>query len=38
MYASARRILMSHLHTEYPHWDEQRIQREAAPRLSNGAV
>jgi hypothetical protein len=38
MYASARRMLLSHLRSEHANWDEQRIQREAARRLSHGAV
>jgi hypothetical protein len=38
MYASARRMLLSHLRAEHPDWDERRIQQEAARRLSHGAV
>jgi len=38
MYASARRMLLSHLRSEHADWDEPRIQREAARRLSHGAV
>jgi hypothetical protein len=38
MYASARRMLLSHLRAEHPDWEEERIQREAAGRLSHGAV
>jgi hypothetical protein len=37
MYASARRMLMSHLRAENPEWPEERILREAARRLSHGA-
>jgi hypothetical protein len=37
MYASARRMLMSHLRAEHKNWDETRIIREAARRLSHGA-
>lgn len=38
MYASARRMLLSHLRAEHPDWDERRISQEAARRLSHGAV
>ena len=38
MYAAARRMLMSHLRTENPTWDEDRVILEAARRLSHGAV
>jgi hypothetical protein len=38
MFASARRMLLSHLHAEHPDWDEARINHEAARRLSHGAV
>ena len=38
MYASARRMLLSHLRAEHPNWDETRREREAARRLSHGAV
>jgi hypothetical protein len=38
LYASARRMLISHLRTTHPDWDEQTIIREAARRLSHGAV
>ena len=38
MYASARRMLLSYLHSEHPDWDEARIQQEAARRLSHGAI
>ena len=37
MYASARRMLMSHLHAENPEWRQDQIIREAARRLSHGA-
>jgi len=37
MYASARRMLLSHLRTEHPDWDEKRVQREASRRMSHGA-
>jgi hypothetical protein len=38
MYASARRMLMSYLRAEHSDWDEERIGREAARRLSHGAA
>ncbi len=38
MYVSARRMLLSHLAAEHPDWSEEEIQREAAQRLSHGAV
>ena len=37
MFSSARRILLGHLHSEHPDWDEKRVMREAARRLSHGA-
>jgi hypothetical protein len=37
-YASARRMLISHLRAEHADWDEGRILKEAARRLSHGAV
>ena len=38
MFVSARRMLLSHLRAEHPDWDDLRIEREAARRLSHGAV
>ncbi|MGD1276628.1 MAG: hypothetical protein ABR964_05320 [Tepidisphaeraceae bacterium] len=38
MYASARRMLLSHLQAEHADWDEQRLHHEVARRLSHGAV
>ena len=38
MYSSARRMLLSHLRFEHPDWDNHRICREAARRLSHGAI
>jgi hypothetical protein len=38
MFASARRMLISHLKTEHPDWDEEQIGRETARRLSHGAI
>lgn len=37
MYASARRMLMVHLRSQHPDWDEQQVQLEAGRRLSHGA-
>ena len=38
MFASARRMIASHLAAEHPDWDEERIQRETSRRISHGAV
>jgi len=38
MYESARRMLLSHLAAEHPDWSEEQVTREAARRLSHGAV
>lgn len=38
MFESARRMIASHLASEHPDWDQQRIQEETARRLSHGAV
>lgn len=38
MFRSARRMILSHLASEHPDWDEQRLQQETARRLSHGAV
>ena len=38
MFASARRMLISHLTAEHPDWTRDEVQREAARRLSHGAV
>ncbi len=38
MYVSARNMLINHLRTRHPDWDEQAVIREAARRLSHGAV
>jgi len=38
MYSSARRMLMHHLRSEHPDWDQKQVEREAARRLSHGAV
>ena len=38
MFGSARRMLMNHLRSEHPDWDEDQVVKEAARRLSHGAV
>ena len=38
MFSSARHMLLHHLRSEHPEWDESQIHREAARRLSHGAV
>jgi hypothetical protein len=38
MYESARRMLLSHLAAEHPDWSEEQVTREAARRLSHGAI
>lgn len=38
MFASARRMIASHLAAEHPDWDEERVQRETSRRISHGAV
>ena len=38
MFGSARRMLLSHLRSVHPEWDERLIEREAARRMSHGAV
>lgn len=38
MFRSARDMLLSHLRTEHPEWNEEHIHQEAARRLSHGAV
>src|SRR5438046_1711873 len=38
MFVSAREMLVNHLRAEHPDWEERRIHREAARRLSHGAV
>ena len=38
MFASARRMIASHLAAEHPDWDEARIQLETSRRISHGAV
>jgi hypothetical protein len=38
MFGSARQMLLSHLRSVHPDWDQRQIEREAARRLSHGAV
>jgi hypothetical protein len=38
MFASARRMLINHLPHSHPDWSDRQIVREAAKRLSHGAV
>lgn len=38
MFASARRMLLSHLASEHPDWTRDEVFREAARRLSHGAI
>ena len=38
MFASARRMLLSHLRATHPEWSEEQIRREAGRRLSHGAI
>ena len=38
MFGSARRMLLSHLRSVHPDWDQREIEREAARRLSHGTV
>jgi hypothetical protein len=38
MFASARRMLISHLRATHSDWTEQQVLRETARRLSHGAV
>jgi hypothetical protein len=38
MYESARSMFLSHLAAEHPDWSAEQVTREAARRLSHGAV
>jgi hypothetical protein len=38
MFVSARRMLINHLRFMHPDWDDGQIEREAARRLSHGAL
>lgn len=38
MFASARRMIVSHLASQHPDWTEDQIQQETARRISHGAI
>ena len=38
LFSSARRMLLHHLRSEHPDWSDVQVDREAARRLSHGAV
>jgi hypothetical protein len=38
IFSSARRMLIAHLQAEHPDWSQQQVAREAARRLSHGAI
>ncbi len=38
MFESARRMLLSHLQSAHPDWDDGRLEQEVARRLSHGSV
>ena len=38
LWTSARKMLLSHLGASNPEWDAQRLNKEAAKRLSHGSV
>ena len=38
LFSSARTMLLNHLRGRHPEWDEHQIEREAARRLSHGAI
>jgi hypothetical protein len=38
LWTSARNMLLSHLRNSNPEWDETRLNREVAKRMSHGAV
>jgi Rv0078B-related antitoxin len=38
MFSSARRMLLNHLRSVHPEWDQRQIEQEAARRLSHGTV
>lgn len=38
MYSSARRMLINHLRSVHPDWEQAQIVQEAARRLSHGTV
>lgn len=38
MFASAQRMIVSHLTSQHPDWTEEQIQQETARRISHGAI
>ena len=38
MFSSARQMITSMLRTQHSKWDEQKVNRETARRLSHGAI
>lgn len=38
MFSSARRMLINHLRSVHPDWEQPQIEQEAARRLSHGTV
>ena len=38
LWTSARNMLMAHLKNTHPEWNEDRLNREVAGRLSHGSV
>lgn len=38
MFSTARRMLLNHLRSLHPDWDQQQVEQEAARRLSHGTV
>lgn len=38
MFSTARRMLLNHLRSLHPDWDQRQVEQEAARRLSHGTV
>jgi hypothetical protein len=38
LWTSARQMLMTHLKKNHPDWDNRRVEKEVAKRLSHGAI
>ena len=38
LFSSTRRMLLSHLRFEHPDWDDEKLTREVAHRMSHGAI
>ena len=38
MFSSARQMIINMLRSQHPDWDEQKVNAEAARRLSHGAL